>query len=431
MALEASLAELHAAARCPVCQDFLKEPMTLSCGHNCCGSCLQQHWRNLQGVLPCPVCLHPCRHWHPQKNMQLGQVADLVQQILCMRDDLELLCGQCAASPDHQAHVLTPITQAAAHHKEKLKSCLEHLGKQLEEAERALARQESEKQALKEKVQRQSHQFHRETEHFKYHLQDALKDIDSGAHSEMGFITDALRKNQMDLSDYAATLGSLLRDATRQSLQTDLGLLLQVEQVHQLSSRLESLQFPAVYSAQIPKENLAVLPHYMGLHNLITKFQEHMTFDPETAHPSLDISPDRRTVAFSLENRPCPSAFHPRAFTSSYTAILGSQGFNSGRHFWQVEIRGTGMWSIGVCKDSYPRNLLMSQCWAFGMYFSQEPQETPSHIGVFLDLELGQISFYSLRSRAHLHTITTPFQEKLWPYFFLSGRTLNFSMTLV
>lgn len=136
MALAAALAELCAEACCPLCHDFLQEPVTLECGHNCCGSCLQQRWEHLHDFLPCPVCLHPCTDGHPQKNTQLGDMIDLVQQMLCMKkknsekrqeeseeeeeeegrgrcerhqqalslfceDDLALLCGQCAASPDH------------------------------------------------------------------------------------------------------------------------------------------------------------------------------------------------------------------------------------------------------------------------------------------------------------------------------------------
>ncbi|XP_049623734.1 zinc finger protein 343-like [Suncus etruscus] len=57
MALVASLTELQAEAHCPMCQAFLQEPVTLECGHNCCGSCLQQHWEHLHDVLPCPA---PC-----------------------------------------------------------------------------------------------------------------------------------------------------------------------------------------------------------------------------------------------------------------------------------------------------------------------------------------------------------------------------------
>uniref|UniRef100_A0A8D0SZQ2 RING-type domain-containing protein n=2 Tax=Sus scrofa TaxID=9823 RepID=A0A8D0SZQ2_PIG len=58
MAQAASLAQLQAEASCPICLDYLRDPVTTDCGHNFCHSCLLQRWEGLQGDFPCPVCLH-------------------------------------------------------------------------------------------------------------------------------------------------------------------------------------------------------------------------------------------------------------------------------------------------------------------------------------------------------------------------------------
>uniref|UniRef100_A0A8D2FP79 RING-type domain-containing protein n=1 Tax=Theropithecus gelada TaxID=9565 RepID=A0A8D2FP79_THEGE len=60
MAFAASLAELQAEASCPICLDYMKDPVTTHCGHNFCHSCIHQCWEDLQDVLPCPDCLYHC-----------------------------------------------------------------------------------------------------------------------------------------------------------------------------------------------------------------------------------------------------------------------------------------------------------------------------------------------------------------------------------
>uniref|UniRef100_A0A8C9JPM9 Tripartite motif-containing protein 61 n=2 Tax=Panthera tigris TaxID=9694 RepID=A0A8C9JPM9_PANTA len=167
MAFAASLAELHAEASCPLCLDYLRDPVTIACGHNFCLQCIQQCWEDLQHILPCPVCLHHCPDRNFRRNTQLCHVTGFVRQLpgarskrklqderpLCEKHnqvlalfcekDLELLCPQCKASSDHQDHPLTPIEQAAARHRKKLKSYIEPLKKQVEDAEKGLKMQVS------------------------------------------------------------------------------------------------------------------------------------------------------------------------------------------------------------------------------------------------------------------------------------------------
>ncbi|KAM7078647.1 putative tripartite motif-containing protein 61 [Molossus nigricans] len=158
MDLVASLAELQAEASCPVCLDYLTDPVTIECGHNFCGSCIHQRWEGLQDIFPCPVCLHHCPDRDCRRNPQLCHMTDMVQQIpatgsqrklqeekpLCEQHkedlilfcekDLELLCPQCTDSSDHRGHLLMPTGEAAASHRMKLKSYLGPLREQVEDA---------------------------------------------------------------------------------------------------------------------------------------------------------------------------------------------------------------------------------------------------------------------------------------------------------
>ncbi|KAM7078648.1 putative tripartite motif-containing protein 61 [Molossus nigricans] len=164
MDLAASLAELQAEASCPVCLDYLTDPVTIECGHNFCGCCIHQRWEGLQDIFPCPVCLHHCPDRDCRRNPQLRHMTDMVQQIPTMRKkrkrqenplceqhkedlilfcekDLELLCPQCTDSSDHRGHPLMPIGEAATSYRRKLKSYLGPLREQVEDAERGLEMQ--------------------------------------------------------------------------------------------------------------------------------------------------------------------------------------------------------------------------------------------------------------------------------------------------
>ncbi|XP_049628597.1 tripartite motif-containing protein 75-like [Suncus etruscus] len=439
MALEASLAELCVEALCPLCRDFLQEPVTLGCGHNCCASCLQQRWEHLQDVLPCPVCLQPCTHGHTQRNTQLGYMIKLVQQLsskrlkvaelveeegeeeegrdCCKRhqqvlslfceDDLELLCTRCGDSPEHQAHDLTPIGEAAAHHRQRLKSCLGRLGKQLEEAKNRLRK--AEEDVLQNELSRQMTGFSKK-----------------------------INDSQIQLSDIGSTFKSLLRDILRLLVQTDLALLRGAGHMHRQWRNWGGLELPATFSYQFMEPALLLPPHYAGLHNLKDHFLVHLTLDPDTAHPSLAVSQDRKTVSFHPLGRAGGSTSDPspKAFTS-LVAILGMQGFEGGRHFWQVEIRGSGLWYLGVCKESFPRNAAGTPSPGDGCW--QLQQLTGVHldthqalsVGVFLDYDLEKVAFYNLVNCSHFCTLNGSFTGKLLPYFCLGSSSITFSMTLV
>ncbi|XP_049628590.1 tripartite motif-containing protein 75-like [Suncus etruscus] len=441
MALAASLAELRAEACCPVCHDFLQEPVTLECGHNCCGSCLQQRWEHLHDVLPCPVCLHPCTDGHPQKNTQLGDMIDLVQQILCMReknsDDLELLCGRCAVSPDHQAHDLTPIAEAAAHHRAKLKSLLWLLGERLEEAGRALERNDAEFTELKGQLKLQKQNVTQEGSHLMQFLKKQDTSMGRKLVHQRASIYRHVLKTKQQLSREACTWKELLMELQKACLQADAQLLQDAGALHQAWSQCQSLGFPEAPSWEHKEESPSLPPSYIGLDNMRAKFQVHLTLDPETAHPDLCIA--RQTTASYCQEGAQPSpGVRPRAFTSR-VAVLGAPGFGGGRHFWQVEIRGLGVWCLGVCTEAFSRDTRAAQtprngCWQVPVTVSLSLSRLPrgkaavACFGVFLDYELGEISFYNMSKKTHLHTLTGTFTERLVPYF--SVRDFSFSSSL-
>ncbi|CAI9582279.1 unnamed protein product, partial [Staurois parvus] len=71
-----------------------------------------------------------------------------------------------------------------------------------------------------------------------------------------------------------------------------------------------------------------------------------------TAGNNLHISDDRKTVSWSGRNQNLPET--PERF-QYFPQVLSSQSFSSGRHYWEVDVGGSGGWRVGMCYPSIDR----------------------------------------------------------------------------
>ncbi|XP_068560990.1 zinc-binding protein A33-like [Cebidichthys violaceus] len=157
-----------------------------------------------------------------------------------------------------------------------------------------------------------------------------------------------------------------------------------------------------------------------------------VTLDPDTAHPKLVLSENKKQVfhsdvALSLPDN--PERFYPGV------SVLGKEGFSSGRLYYEVQVKGKTQWDIGVGLQSVNRkggNILNPETgyWALGMRkdksywaLSSTPIRVPlvgkpQRVGVYVDLDWGQVSFYDAESASHIYSFTGySFNERLFPYF--------------
>ncbi|XP_009239751.3 butyrophilin subfamily 2 member A2 isoform X2 [Pongo pygmaeus] len=159
-----------------------------------------------------------------------------------------------------------------------------------------------------------------------------------------------------------------------------------------------------------------------------------VVLDPDTAHPDLFLSEDRRSVRrrpFRHLGESMPD--NPERFNSQ-PCVLGRESFASGKHYWEVEVENVIEWTVGVCRDSVERKgevLLIPQngFWTLEMHKSQyravsSPdriiplKESLCRVGVFLDYEAGDVSFYNMRDRSHIYTCPrSAFSVPVRPFF--------------
>lgn len=142
-----------------------------------------------------------------------------------------------------------------------------------------------------------------------------------------------------------------------------------------------------------------------------------LTLDPETAHPHLVLSEDLKGARWDDTRRPVPN--NPKRFDSS-RCVLGGRAFRGGQHYWEVVVGNGQAWAVGVAKESVRRKGRVNinpaaGIWAVGRCGGQHQALTspatclalpaaPEVIGVYLDYEAGQVTFFDAKEEAAIFT---------------------------
>ncbi|XP_069313033.1 ret finger protein-like 4A [Eulemur rufifrons] len=180
------------------------------------------------------------------------------------------------------------------------------------------------------------------------------------------------------------------------------------------------------------KELEPQLRRVLQMNPRMRKFQVDVTLDVDTANNRLMISDDLRNVRCGRfrQNR----IGRAERFSCAL-CVLGSSRFTSGRHYWEVDVGTSIEWDVGVCKESVNRQgeiLLSSEqgFWTVGLrrsllYTASTVPLTPlwvsprlHRVGIFLDMDMGTVSFCDVSDGAHIFTFTKiSVVEPLRPFF--------------
>ncbi|XP_053309477.1 nuclear factor 7, ovary-like [Spea bombifrons] len=234
-----------------------------------------------------------------------------------------------------------------------------------------------------------------------------------------------LEKVVLNLTDLSTVISNLLKKLKRKN--TNIKLMEKVE--------FFSLQLEAISDADKVLDGYLSpfqLREWRGMRHLVKPVPEPLQFDPESAHPSLTVSPDLRQVSFQA--RPLTLKQSKRSFDPGLY-ILGTPGFQSGRHYWEVHVGNRSNWIIGVVRESVQRKGVQELSSLNGFWVLRKQQDdrfygiglspvsldlttSPMRIGVCLDFFTGHLAFYDTDTTALIFELSNcAVKEKMFAFF--------------
>lgn len=231
------------------------------------------------------------------------------------------------------------------------------------------------------------------------------------------FLDPSFLPNTMDLSTFRFNRHVEIHHI-RQTLSTSVSQLRML--LHEMNQNLTKFSDGTNVSSD------AMLPY-------MQQYEEDVVLDPDTAHPLLIISADRKQVRYSMGSGLWGNQLmNPRTFTE-HLAVLGQRGFSSQRFYFEVFVGRKSEWCLGVATASIQRNGSLcrsSQSGLWAIWFLVDKFETFScpnvpvyvgkveRVGVFVDYDEGQVSFYDAQAATPIFSFTDClFTEELYPYF--------------
>uniref|UniRef100_A0A3Q3EB05 Bloodthirsty-related gene family, member 2 n=1 Tax=Labrus bergylta TaxID=56723 RepID=A0A3Q3EB05_9LABR len=445
---------------CSICLDVFNQPVAIPCGHTFCRGCITFHWDTNKPLFLCPLCnkeylkipdlcvntvlanaaekvkktiqerphdipekagsghvlcgmctggklkatkscltcfmsycdahLEPHQRLLPlRKHKLINPVEDLVSRIckehgepleLFCKVDSMFLCRVCVDS-DHKSHKTVSVEEEAEMRKDEL-------GKEKKDMDQMIQTHQQKLLEIQHSVEASGNNAEKALAYSK-HVMTAL--------------VDYIRRSQVELSEVIQTKKKKTEEDGKASLKIS---FLSPSLLHRLlcDPDLKKMQFHAV----------------------------NLTLDPDTANPSLIVSEDGKEVKCGDRKRNVPDK--PERFDHVLN-VLAKESFNSGKFYFEVQVRGKTQWDLGVTNQSINRKGDMrlspkSGYWTIwlrkgneftanaGPAINLHVREIPQKVGVFVDYGEGQVSFYDVDARARIFSFTgCNFTESLFPYF--------------
>ncbi|XP_068121990.1 E3 ubiquitin-protein ligase TRIM39-like [Hyperolius riggenbachi] len=526
-------ANLSEELNCSLCLDIYTDPVNLKCGHNFCRVCIDRVLDSQEGSAgySCPECrekytVRPGLH----RNIALRSIAERFKGGVCctycvdtyepavmsclhcdasmcdnhLRDhskapehalctttisletrkcsihkkileyycteDAACVCVTCTLAGEHRGHQVETLQEASEKKTQKLMAETEEAEKRVQsleelkrktqikadgEAERVTALFRDLRRQLEELEKRVLSDISRQAEQMSQSYDDVIQQLEikkKELSRKIRHIEELCNMNDQLIVLQESDTGDLWDTEDRHDKQLHSGGDMDVAGIsHTLHTGLSDIMYGVTGGISIKPADILL--------------------DLNTANDWLHISDDRKTASLSHRRQNRPET--PERF-KWYSQVLSSRSFSSGQYYWEVNVRASDEWRVGMCYPSIGRrgggqSVIgdNNKSWCLERWDNQYlvrhdseeiklPHKIPSdslcrwcsqyslrhprieswlhdkilsdRVRIYLDYEAGQISFYALCDPIrHLHTFTVAFTEPLYAAVWVGGGGVKLS----
>ncbi|KAJ8246250.1 hypothetical protein GJAV_G00265480 [Gymnothorax javanicus] len=433
---------------CPGCG--AQGASALPCGHLLCPACLQLCQRELGGERGCTMCFgrdvlddvvkglldslfqgQPRRDAPCEDGRKGGQACPQHGERLtlyCVEDE-EPVCSLCRAE-EHLEHECCTTEEAVLDCRKELRTSLKTLEEKLETLNTAKQTCDETADHIKSQRVQTERLIKGEFEKMHQFLRDEEASMVAALKEEEEEKSQQVKERIEKMAGDIASLTDAIRTLEEELKAEDIPLL------QNFKRAVERTQV-TTQEPEKAEETLIDVPKHLGSlkHRVWEKMQAitqytPVVLDPNTADVCLTVSDDLTSVCYTDEEQRLPDNFERFGY---YECVLGSEGMDSGRHSWEVDVGDSPEWALGVAKESVPRKEWFPMSpetglWSIGLYAGEyrarapvspaiAVKKKPHRVKVQLDWDRGRLTFSDASDNTLLYKFQHRFTETLFPYF--------------